>query len=244
MEKKANTDNALILQNPTSEFLLKKAIHSITPFTLLDYPDKTACILWFSGCNMKCGYCYNPEIVFGKGIISFSELFSFLQKRIGLLDAVVFSGGECLLHKDIIQVVRRVKQMGFSVKIDTNGSKPLVLEKLLNEQLIDYVAMDFKGTKEKFQNIAKLDSYERFMNCLLQLKKSSIPFEIRTTFHSELLSKADILEMQNVLESEGYSNPFYVQNFRRYQNTIEPLPDSIPLNETNLSPNMTKIIFR
>lgn len=244
MEKKANTNNAHILQNPTNEFLLKKAIHSITPFTLLDYPDKTACILWFSGCNMKCGYCYNPEIVFGKGIISFSELFSFLKKRIGLLDAVVFSGGECLLHKDIIEVVRRVRQMGFSVKIDTNGSKPLVLEKLLKEKLIDYVAMDFKGTKEKFQSIAKLDSYERFMNCLLQLKKSGIPFEIRTTFHSDLLNKSDILEMQEVLENEGYSNPFYVQNFRRYQNTIEPLPDSIPLNETNLSSNMSKIIFR
>ena len=134
--------------------------------------------------------------------------------------------------------------MGFSVKIDTNGSKPLVLEKLLIEQLIDYVAMDFKGTKKKFQNIAKLDSYERFMNCLLQLKKSGIQFEIRTTFHSELLTKDDILEMQKVLDGQGYSNPFYVQNFRRYQNTIEPIHDSIPLNETNLSPNMTKIIFR
>lgn len=244
MEKKANTNNELILQNPTNEFLLKKAIHSITPFTLLDYPDKTACILWFSGCNMKCGYCYNPEIVFGKGIISFSELFSFLKKRIGLLDAVVFSGGECLLHKDIVEVVRKVKQMGFSVKIDTNGSNPLVLEKLLKEKLIDYVAMDFKGTKEKFQSISKLDSYERFMNCLLQLKKSGIPFEIRTTFHSYLLNKNDILEMQEVLENEGYTSPFYVQNFRRYQNTIEPLPDSIPLNETNLSSNMSKIIFR
>lgn len=193
---------------------------------------------------MKCGYCYNPEIVFGKGIISFSELFSFLKKRIGLLDAVVFSGGECLLHKDIIEVVRKVKQMGFSVKIDTNGSKPLVLEKLLKEQWIDYVAMDFKGTKEKFQNIAKLNSYDQFMNCLLQLKKSGIPFEIRTTFHAKLLTKADILEMQKVLENEGYTNPFYVQNFRRYQNTIEPLPDSIPLNKSNLSANMTKIIFR
>ncbi|WP_432670451.1 anaerobic ribonucleoside-triphosphate reductase activating protein [Flavobacterium sp. SM2513] len=244
MEKKANIDNALTLQNPTSEFLLKKAIHSITPFTLLDYPEKTACILWFSGCNMKCGYCYNPEIVFGKGQLSFSELFSFLQKRTGLIDAVVFSGGECLLHKDIIEVVRRVKQMGFLVKIDTNGSKPLVLEKLLNEQLIDYVAMDFKGTKEKFQHIAKLDSYERFMNCLLQLKKDGILFEIRTTFHSNLLNKDDILEMKEVLENEGYSNPFYVQNFRKYQNTIEPLPDSFPLNEVHFSPNMTEIIFR
>ena len=167
-----------------------------------------------------------------------------MKKRIGLLDAVVFSGGECLLHKDIVEVVRKVKQMGFSVKIDTNGSNPLVLEKLLKEKLIDYVAMDFKGTKEKFQSISKLDSYERFMNCLLQLKKSGIPFEIRTTFHSYLLNKNDILEMQEVLENEGYTSPFYVQNFRRYQNTIEPLPDSIPLNETNLSSNMSKIIFR
>ena len=244
MEKKANIDNALTLQSPTNDFLLKKAIHSITPFTLLDYPDKTACILWFSGCNMKCGYCYNPEIVFGKGQLSFSELFSFLQKRIGLIDAVVFSGGECLLHKDIIEVVRRVKKMGFLVKIDTNGSKPLILKKLLQEELIDYAAIDFKGTKEKFQHIAKLDSYERFMNCLLQLINSKIKFEIRTTFHSALMTKDDVLEMQNVLKTHGYSKPFYVQNFRKYQNTIEPLPDSIALNDTQFSSNMTKIIFR
>ena len=84
----------------------KKIVHSITAFTLLDYPDQTACILWFAGCNMKCSYCYNPEIVFGKGSYSIPEIISFLEKRRGLLDAVVFSGGECLLHKETIDAMQ------------------------------------------------------------------------------------------------------------------------------------------
>ena len=89
----------------------KKAIHSITPFTLLDFPDKTACILWFSGCNMKCDYCYNPEIVFGKGQVSFSEIFSFLKLRKNLLDAVVLSGGECLIHQNILPLIQTIKEI-------------------------------------------------------------------------------------------------------------------------------------
>ncbi|HJR99561.1 MAG TPA: 4Fe-4S cluster-binding domain-containing protein, partial [Flavobacterium sp.] len=78
--------------------MLAKIISNITPFTLLDYPDKSSCILWYAGCNMRCLYCYNPEIVLGKGTISFSEVLLFLKTRIGLLNAVVFSGGECLIH--------------------------------------------------------------------------------------------------------------------------------------------------
>lgn len=223
----------------------KKAIHSISPFTLLDYPDKTACILWFSGCNMKCDYCYNPEIVFGKGQLSFSEIFSFLKLRKNLLDAVVLSGGECLMHQNILPLIQTIKAMGFQIKIDTNGSKPLVLKTLLDQNLIDYVAMDFKGPKEKFEKIAHLNAYGSFKESLqLLVENGTIPFEIRTTFHSSLLDKDDILEMIQDLNDTKYNQPFYIQNFRNYQNTITLLPESKPLKTTDFSADMTKIIFR
>lgn len=223
----------------------KKVIHSISPFTLLDYPDKTACILWFSGCNMKCDYCYNPEIVFGKGQVSFSEIFSFLKLRKNLLDAVVLSGGECLIHQNILPLVQTIKAMGFKVKIDTNGSKPLVLKTLLEQNLIDYVAMDFKGPKEKFEKIAHLNAYGSFKESLkLLVENGTIPFEIRTTFHSSLLNKEAVLAMIQDLDNSNYTKPFYIQNFRYYQNTIAPLPDSKPLKTTDFATSMTKVIFR
>ena len=239
-----NTNNVPILKNVNLDFLNKKAIHSFTPFTLLDYPDKSACILWFAGCNMKCDYCYNPEIVFGKGLFYFSEIFSFLKTRRNLLDAVVFSGGECLIHKDIISFIKLVKSLGFLIKVDTNGSQPKVLEKLIKEKLIDYVALDFKGTKEKFFAITKSDFYSQFISCFELLQKSTIPFEIRTTYHSSLLNPEDIASMQNVLVELGYDKTYFIQNFRNYQNTIAPLADSQSISEKDIHQNMTKIIFR
>ena len=239
-----NTNNVPILENVNLDFLNKKAIHSFTPFTLLDYPDKSACILWFAGCNMKCDYCYNPEIVFGKGAFYFSEIVSFLKSRRNLLDAVVFSGGECLIHKDIIPFIKLVKSLGFLIKVDTNGSQPKVLEKLIEENLIDYVALDFKGPKEKFFAITKSDFYTQFLSCFQLLQASSIPFEIRTTYHSSLLNPEDIVAMQDVLLELGYDKNYYIQNFRNYQNTIAPLPDSQSISEKDIHQNMTKIIFR
>ena len=239
-----NTNNVPILENVTPDFLNKKVVHSYTPFTLLDYPDKSACILWFAGCNMKCDYCYNPEIVFGKGMFSFSEIYSFLKSRKNLLDAVVFSGGECLIHKDIIQFIKLVKNLGFLIKVDTNGSQPKVLEKLIKEQLIDYVALDFKGTKEKFFAITKSDFYSQFLSSFQLLQLSMVPFEIRTTYHSSLLNPEDIISMQEILLELGYDKTYYLQNFRNYQNTIAPLSESISIKLNDFSQNFTNLIIR
>ena len=239
-----NTNNEPTLENVNLDFLNKKAIHSFTPFTLLDYPDKSACILWFAGCNMKCDYCYNPEIVFGKGLFYFSEIFSFLKTRRNLLDAVVFSGGECLIHKDIIPIIKLVKSLGFLIKVDTNGSQPKVLEKLIKEQLIDYVALDFKGTKEKFFAITKSDFYSQFLSSFQLLQLSMVPFEIRTTYHSSLLNPEDIISMQEILLELGYDKTYYLQNFRNYQNTIAPLSDSISIKLNDFSQNFTNLIIR
>lgn len=211
-----------------------KSVSNITPFTLLDYPNKTACILWYAGCNMRCLYCYNPEIVFGKGRFSFSEMVSFLETRKGLLDAVVFSGGECLLHKDIIEQILTVKTMGFLVKVDTNGSKPEVLKYLIEHRLIDYVALDFKSNKESFSFITQSDLFDQFEKSLQLLLEADIAFEVRTTYHSELHAKEELKEMIDYLKYNEYTGTYYIQHFRNNVETIGKLPDSAKCSEKEL----------
>lgn len=212
--------------------MLAKPICNITPFTLLDYPNKSACILWYAGCNMRCLYCYNPEIVLGKGAITFSETISFLKKRKGLLDAVVFSGGECLIHKNIVEQIKEVKALGFLVKIDTNGSNSKVVKQLLDNNLIDYVALDFKALKPNYNAITKSNLFDEFEETLDLLLVCSIPFEVRTTYHSELISDADLNQMMHFLELKKYKGNYYIQHF---QNNIETLGNLIPSSKINSS---------
>jgi pyruvate formate lyase activating enzyme len=236
-----NTDNEHILQKES----VAKPIYSLTPFTLLDYPHKSACILWFAGCNMRCLYCYNPEIVFGKGTISFEEIIHFLKSRINLLDAVVFSGGECLLHKKSVSFIAEVKKMGFLVKIDTNGSQPKVLKELIQKQLINYVALDFKAMPANFEKITQSELFIPFEKSLLLLLRSEVPFEVRTTVHSELLNKNDLREMISYLENIGYTGDYFFQHFVNGASTIEKLGHSFKeLESENLSTQKIKIHFR
>jgi pyruvate formate lyase activating enzyme len=236
-----NTNNELILPKESAV----RPIYSITPFTLLDYPHKSACILWFAGCNMRCLYCYNPEIVFGKGIISFENAMQFLKGRSHLLDAVVFSGGECLLHKKSVSFIAEVKKMGFLVKIDTNGSQPEVVKELIQKELIDYVALDFKAMPAKFEKITQSNLFIPFQKSLLLLLQSKIPFEVRTTVHSELLNKNDLQQMISYLENIGYTGNYYIQYFVNDTATIEKLGHSFKeLENENLSTEKIKVHFR
>ncbi|MBW3469784.1 anaerobic ribonucleoside-triphosphate reductase activating protein [Arthrospiribacter ruber] len=206
--------------------MVKKPIYSITPFTLLDYPDHTACILWFAGCNMRCGYCYNPEIVRGKGKVGFDEVLSFLEKRKNLLDGVVFSGGECTMHQDLPYYASEVKRLGMKVKIDTNGSRPHVLEDLLYEGLVDYVALDFKALPEDFESITHSDFFEQFKESLEVLIGHDVPFEIRTTVHSELINVEKLSKMASFLRDQGYKGKYYLQHFVGEKETIKTLSHS------------------
>ena len=222
-----------------------KPIYNITPFTLLDYPHKSACILWFAGCNMRCVYCYNPEIVLGKGQISFDEVLEFLQKRKNLLDAVVFSGGECLIHKNIITMIEKVKNLGFSVKVDTNGSTPKVVQQLIEKKIVDYFALDFKAPKSQFNAITKSDLYHQFQTSLTQIQTSEIPFEVRTTYHSDLLSEKNLTEMIRYLEIKNYSGNYYIQYFRNNTPTLSPLDYSYnKLDAKQLSTQNISVIIR
>lgn len=217
--------------NTNKEYISKSSLHrkliySISSFTLLDYPDKAACILWFAGCNMRCSYCYNPEIVTGKGKYTFEDIRKFLISRQHLLDAVVMSGGECLLSDGIKDIIGEIKSLGYLVKIDTNGSKPEILKDLINNQLIDYVALDFKATKAKMFQITKADFYSEFMASLDILLQSDIQYEVRTTVHSALLDQTDIQEMGTILSKLGYSGKYFIQHFRNGTPTLGDLEKS------------------
>lgn len=123
-------------------------IYSVTPFTMLDFPDRIACIIWFSGCNMRCPYCHNPQIVKGKGKGSVEEVLAFLEKRKGLLDGVVLSGGEASYNPGLPDFIQRVKDMGYAIKLDTNGLRPEIIETFLAQNMLDYVALDYKADRK------------------------------------------------------------------------------------------------
>ena len=194
---------------------------------------------------MRCQYCYNPEIVYGKGSISFEKVISFLLSRKNLLDAVVLSGGECLMHKNIIPLITEIKKLGFLVKIDTNGSSPDVMQKLLFLHLVNYVALDFKGPKSKFKAITKSDLFDPFEKTLELVLKAKIPFEVRTTYHSDLLNDEDLAAMVNFLESKNYVGNYYVQYFKNNVNTLTKLNHSKnKIDCKKLSTPTIKIILR
>jgi pyruvate formate lyase activating enzyme len=211
---------------------MQKPIYSITPFTLLDYPDHTACIIWFAGCNMRCLYCYNPEIVLGKGKLTIAETLRFLASRKHLLEGVVFSGGECTLHPSFLEMVRIVKEMGFLVKIDTNGSRPKVLEVLINQGYVDYVALDFKALAKSYASITRSHLHADFEKSLHLLQESHVAFEVRTTWHRELISTTELQEMVDYLTAHAYHGTYYVQHYVNNVTTLFPLPFSTPTNDS------------
>lgn len=190
-------------------------ITAITKFTLQDYPGHTACVIWCGGCNFRCPYCHNPEFISGKfKTIDEQTILDFLETRKGKLDGVVFSGGECTLSDNIFDFIERVKKMGFLVKIDTNGSNYAKVKKMVDKKLIDFIALDIKAPKHKFKLISKSDRYEDFSKTLDLLCKTKIKSEVRTTIHTDLIQEEDVNEIIKDLESRGFKDIYYIQNFK------------------------------
>lgn len=222
---------------------MKKIIYNITPFTTVDYKDHLACVVWFNSCNMRCQYCYNPDMVNSKsGLYTQEDLYSFLLKRVGLLDGVVLSGGEATLH-ELEAICHAISTLGFRIKLDTNGSNPQLLKRLIDRKLLDFVAMDFKATKDKFKEITKSNHYEKFIESLKLLNTSSIEYEVRTTLHNDLLNEDDINEMQKILYENGYKKNYYVQNFLEVENLSNLKSSQRYFDKSKLS-NELNIIWR
>jgi len=191
----------------------KQIIDSVTPFTLLDFQGTPSAILWFSGCNMRCDFCYNPEIVLEKGRYNFEDIRDFLNSRKSLIKGIVLCGGEPTIHNELYAICEQIKTFGYKIKLDTNGLNFNLISKLIDDRLVDFVALDFKAMDDKFQFITKTDKFSQFKKTLLFLINSDIDYEIRTTYHENLLSLDDIYKMANFLKSCNYKKLYYLQNF-------------------------------
>ncbi|OCS04255.1 anaerobic ribonucleoside-triphosphate reductase activating protein [Campylobacter fetus] len=191
--------------------MLDKFIYDITPFSVVDYPDELACLVWFAKCNMRCVYCYNKDIVLGEGKFDMHYLSKFLNSRQNLLSAVVLSGGECTKSLHFSDVLKLAKDLGYKTKVDTNGSNPEIIEE--NLSLIDFISLDFKAPKAKFETITASNLYDKFIKTLQILLKNRAKFECRTTIHADILNENDISDMAKVLEQNGYRQTYYLQNF-------------------------------
>jgi len=230
--------------NKENSLFNTKIIYDLTKFTHLDYPQHLACIIWFSGCNMRCDYCYNSDIVFAKsGHYTMKDIIEFLRTRVGLLDGVVLSGGEATSY-DLVPFCEMIKKLGFLIKLDTNGTNPHIIEKLLNLKLLDYVALDYKAPKEKFVKITHSNHYDKFSDTLEILLKSKIEFEVRTTIHNDLLNVDDINAIIYDLKNRGYDKTYYLQRFLDTKINIANITKTSKIfNELGLSKAL-KIIWR
>jgi len=172
-------------------------IGGLQKFSLIDYPGKISAIIFTKGCNFRCPYCHNPELVDPKLFtytIDEDLILSFLRKRVGKLDGVVITGGEPLLQHDLIEFIERIKEMGYLVKLDTNGSYPENLKRVLAKNLIDYIAMDIKAPLEKYHNVVQTDvRTEKIMESITIILNSNIDYEFRTTVVKNLLTEDDLI---------------------------------------------------
>lgn len=214
-------------------------IHGLNKLTLLDYPGHMACLIFTGACNYRCPFCHNASLVLNPNsqpAIREDEIFSFLESRKGILEGVCISGGEPTLQADLPEFIRKIRAMGFHVKLDTNGSRPGVLKALLDEELLDYVSMDIKNAPKKylatigipeesqdsdssasssdagkgalcFDNLIT-DSVRQSAKLLMQ---SSIPYEFRTTVVKELHNEEDLLTIGKWLNG---ARAYYLQSFR------------------------------
>ncbi|WP_024789574.1 anaerobic ribonucleoside-triphosphate reductase activating protein [Lebetimonas sp. JH292] len=188
-------------------------IYSIQKFSSLDFPGRLCAILWFSGCNMRCPYCYNKDVVFGKKIIEEDEIIGFLKTRTGLLDGVTFTGGCPTLYSNLINFAKKIKDMGFEIKLDTNGINTEIIKEMVENNLVDYIALDFKAPPYKFEEITKNNHYDKFEKTLEMLINSNVEFEVRTTVHTDLLDENDINKIIKILKDKSYKGKYYLQNF-------------------------------
>ncbi len=198
-------------------------IYGLQKLTLLDYPGKMAATLFTGGCNFRCPFCHNRSLVFlneQEGDIDLNIIFEYLNKRSKILDGVCISGGEPLLHEGIKDLIKRIKELGLLVKLDTNGSNFNYLKELVLEGLVDYVAMDIKNTKDKYPitcGLSEIDLGE-IEKSVAFLKKDLVDYEFRTTIVKEFHEDLDVDELGRWLSG---SKRYFLQNFEAKESCIK-----------------------
>jgi len=209
--------------------------------SLLDYPDTLSAIIWTAGCNFRCPFCYNKQLVLGKTeIISEETILSFLEKRRDVLEGLSISGGEPLLQEDIVDFTEKVKKLNYLIKIDTNGAFPEKLKELIDKKLVDYVSMDVKAPKEKYDQLVGVKTDISKIEQSIDLIKNEAPdYEFKTTIVPGMLDKKDIVEIAKWLEG---SKQFYLQQFKSDSPLVSSkLNDIVPYSKEKLSEMLYEI---
>ncbi len=209
-------------------------IKGLQKTTLIDYPGKLACTIFIGGCNLRCGYCYNSSLVFNKGdTIPLQDIFDFLSSRKKHLEGVCITGGEPTLYPQIIHLCQLIKEMGYLVKLDTNGTNPELLEQLLQKQLIDYCAMDVKCPITDYDKVVQVwTNKKRLRKSVRLLLNSSIEYEFRTTLLPDMSSEKAILQIAQSIKG---AKRYYLQQFRPTSTCIDEKYCSItPLSEEKI----------
>ncbi|MBQ2775785.1 MAG: anaerobic ribonucleoside-triphosphate reductase activating protein [Clostridia bacterium] len=198
-------------------------IRGLQKLTLLDFPGKAGCTVFLGGCNFRCPFCQNSELILPGADsyeISEDEFFSFLKKRSGILDGVCVSGGEPLLNSGVEDFIARIKDMGYLVKLDTNGAFPQKLKALVEKKLIDYVAMDIKNSPEKYALTAGIQNFDMapIYESVDFLMNGNLDFEFRTTVVKQLHSREDFQKIGEWLKGD---EKYFLQQFKDSQFVLE-----------------------
>lgn len=197
-------------------------IYGFQKTTLLDYPEHIAATVFVGGCNFRCPFCHNGQLVLNstsQPVIPEEEVFSYLEKRRGILEGVCITGGEPTLQNGLADFIRRVKGLGYLVKLDTNGYLPDVLEALLHAALLDYVAMDIKASPQNYSVAAGLHTFDfdRIRESIRLLEESGIPHEFRTTVVKGINTKEEFEDIGRLLRG---CPVYYLQGFKESESMI------------------------
>lgn len=222
-------------------------IGGLQKFSLLDYPGIVSAIIFTKGCNFRCHFCYNPMLVWPekkvgkfKNMTSAQEagekkdhplsylpqepieedgLFDFLKVRQGKIEGVVVTGGEPTIHPDLPEFIKKIKNLGYLIKLDTNGTNPKMLGELIKKDLIDYIAMDIKAPKEKYEKVVGVKAgFKKIEKSVKIIKESNLPYEFRTTVAPGLLKKEDIAEMGKIIKG---AEKWFLQKFQSETNLVD-----------------------
>ena len=189
-------------------------IHGLQKMTLLDFPGRVACTVFFGGCDMRCPFCHNAELLDGTAppVMSSEELLEFLKKRQGLLDGVAFTGGEPLLQKDLPDLAARIRELGYPVKLDTNGTHPERLSEMIRNSLVQYVAMDIKNSPDRYAETAGLEKLDLkpIRESVSLLLGGTVDYEFRTTAVAELHDDSSFEQIGQWIRGAEH---YYLQRF-------------------------------
>ena len=215
-------------------------IVGLQKLTLLDYPGRVACTVFLQGCNFNCPFCYNSSLIKSckDNIISLDEFFNFLNSRKKVLDGVAITGGEPLLNPSIKEFIKQIKELNLLVKLDTNGSNPKLLKELINDNLLDYVAMDIKNSIKKYPMTcgAKVN-IEDIKESISILLSSSIDYEFRTTIVKEFHEIEDFHEIGNIIK--GAKN-YFLQSYQEKDSVLNKKLHPLSKNELQSCLNVVK----